>query len=409
MRLALLGIDDSLLRLAEAVARDADHQIDVVCDDSELAVDVLRLHQAAERETEWESLLLSRKFDVVVVGTSAPPPTPEQPQLRVEQLRRFVQERVPTVLVQPAAEAIVLHELAMIQHDTRGLLTAWNPVLAHPAVKRVNALFPSAGGEPPAVSHVSLQRVIDDPDWTKIKTQLSRDAQWVRQLMGPPDRVTALAPQSDAGALRNLAVTIVGPTDALAQWTLASAAGSDSVTLAGPTGQTRWTSSRDGASQLQIDGPNGREEHAWTAGEVSDALGDDFLDFVQQALERQQDAETFDHACRAMEVAEAAQESNRRSRTIHLHYEEHSEQQTFKSVMAAGGCFILLAVLCVLGGSIAIDSIGAPVRNNPWWRIWPVYLLAPIVIFLLLQTLWRVFSDPPSRRGNASPPNGSEN
>ena len=43
---------------------------------------------------------------------------------------------------------------------------------------------------------------------------------------------------------------------------------------------------------------------------------------------------------------------------------------------------------------MVIDSIGGPFPNSMWRRIWPVYLLAPVVLFLLLQTLWRVFAAP---------------
>jgi hypothetical protein len=102
-------------------------------------------------------------------------------------------------------------------------------------------------------------------------------------------------------------------------------------------------------------------------------------------------------ACRAAELAEAAQQSLRRGRTIQLHYEEHSEQQTFKSVMAAGGCLLLMGLLLMLGIVAVVDAIAGPVRKNLWFRLWPVYVFAPIALFLLLQSLWRVFAAAPAK------------
>ena len=92
-----------------------------------------------------------------------------------------------------------------------------------------------------------------------------------------------------------------------------------------------------------------------------------------------------------MEIAEAAAESLRRRRTIEIHQQDRSEQQTFKGVMAAGGCLLLLGVLAMLPVTVLMDGFGATVRDNPWWRLWPVCLLSPIVLFLALQILWRVF------------------
>ena len=89
----------------------------------------------------------------------------------------------------------------------------------------------------------------------------------------------------------------------------------------------------------------------------------------------------------------------RRGRTVQLYFEEHSEQQSFKGIMAISGCLVLLLTLLVFAVSAAIDAIGLPFRNSVWWRIWPVYVLAPAVLLLAAQSLWRVFArDEVSRR-----------
>ena len=64
---------------------------------------------------------------------------------------------------------------------------------------------------------------------------------------------------------------------------------------------------------------------------------------------------------RAMELAEATARSLRRGRTVDLHYEEVSEEATFKSVMTSTGCVVLLIALFILPialGGLALVSIG---------------------------------------------------
>ena len=401
MKLALLGIDSFLQLASEAAARDAksDVEVTVVCDASSAAADVLNKHPGAILEGEWENLLASGNFDVLLIGTAG-----AGEELRTEQLRRFVQDGVNVVLVQPAAEAIVLHELEMIQRDSQSLLVTWNPMTDHPAMRHIRDV--PGFGPADTMQHLSIQRCIPGATWPKVQVQLSRDAQLVRQFIGPPDRVTALAPAPSGDTLSNLAVTFVGPTSAIAQWTLSGNAGEDVVTIAAATGQASWRTTTTGDATVEFVTPEGKQEAKWTNSDCEQALGQGLLTFLKDAYNSHQAAKqeqkiltgpmNFDDTSRAVELAEAAYDSNRRSRTIHLHYEEHSEQQTFKSVMAAGGCLLLLGVLFLLAVSIAIDSLGEPVRNNPWWRIWPVYLLAPVVLFLLAQTLWRVFATKPS-------------
>ena len=383
MKLALLGVDRWVQLAAESASRSPDCTVSVLCDTSE---QILAMHPAAS-VVPWEDLLLGREFDIVIVSSSF-----KDDVQRTELLRRLVQESVPALLIQPAAEAIVLHELGMIQHDTSSILAVWNPVLGHPAVSKIAQAFPEA--ESAGASQVTFKRSIGTSGWDEVLPHLARDAQWIRHLIGPPDRATALATANEQDALKNLSVTFVGPVGAMAQWSLAGPAEEDSIVAEFASGRAVWHVNREGGCGLALEGTDSSETTSWTAEEVHKYWGDGLLSAAERILNDGDESKTFDDATRAVELAEAAFESNRRNRTIPLHYEEHSEQQTFKSVMAAGGCLLLLGILFLLGVSIAIDSIGAPVRNSPWWRIWPAYLLAPVVLFLLLQTLWRVFASP---------------
>src|SRR5262249_18937293 len=91
--------------------------------------------------------------------------------------------------------------------------------------------------------------------------------------------------------------------------------------------------------------------------------------------------------CRDQEAAEAVDRSLARGRTIELFNESHSEEQSFKGVMAMGGCLLLVAALFVLLLVVLVESLQLPIREFWVWRLWPVYLLVPIVVFLMLQLL----------------------
>jgi hypothetical protein len=55
-----------------------------------------------------------------------------------------------------------------------------------------------------------------------------------------------------------------------------------------------------------------------------------------------------------------------------------------------------------------IDSLGLPFTQSAWWRLWPIYLLAPAVLLLAAQSLWRVFATPPRANVRAKASNESD-
>jgi hypothetical protein len=100
-------------------------------------------------------------------------------------------------------------------------------------------------------------------------------------------------------------------------------------------------------------------------------------------------------ACRDVEIAATVERSLARGRTIELYDEEISEEATFKGMMAVGGCGVLLLGLLGLIVAATLDGLQLSFRHHLLWRLWPVYLLFPIVVFLGLQLLKLVFEKPP--------------
>ena len=129
---------------------------------------------------------------------------------------------------------------------------------------------------------------------------------------------------------------------------------------------------------------------------------------LANALKGTEPRPTWLDACRDVEIAETAERSAVRGRTIELYQEEHSEQETFKWVMSVGGCLVLALTLVGLLAAFAVGGVqmllrdpNVKVESTPWplWlKLWPVY---PIVFFLLLQFLQLVFR-PAKRASGAS-------
>ncbi len=105
----------------------------------------------------------------------------------------------------------------------------------------------------------------------------------------------------------------------------------------------------------------------------------------------------FEHACRAAELADTLVHSCRRGRTIDLHHEELTEEGTFKSIMAAGGCLALMLTFCVTLlaaalGPFAPSGNGLPsnITSTGTHWLWKL-LLCGLLLFLSLQFLRLLF------------------
>jgi hypothetical protein len=64
----------------------------------------------------------------------------------------------------------------------------------------------------------------------------------------------------------------------------------------------------------------------------------------------------------------------------------------------------LLMVVLVIA---AVDVIAGPIQN-PWFRAWRFYVFIPIMGFLLLQALWRVFATVPAKPASSSASEGAK-
>jgi hypothetical protein len=182
--------------------------------------------------------------------------------------------------------------------------------------------------------------------------------------------------------LANLHVNFGGERGLSARWAIVPASGDDLIhlSLIGERGKAIVTMRGDDfscclADQHPATGSTTTADMQQTFERLTGAMSTEFYDDFWLA------------ACRDQEAAEAVDRSLARGRTIELMNEEHTEASSFKGVMAMGGCLLLMMAVAVVCIATVVEGLRLPVRGWAAWRMWPVLLLAPIVVFLVLQLL----------------------
>jgi hypothetical protein len=403
MKLAILGADADALELARWAVEHGGHEI-VAAYDSEARASELRYLAPRLRLTDnWEELFVSSVADAVIVGRggreAAGRAGIDPAERRADQFRKLVQAAVPMIVVCPACEAIVGFEIEMIRRDVGAIIVPYVPGNWNPALNLVYNL--AASGEQSEIGpleQATFEREQADRSRDAVLLQLSRDISVLRGVIGFVQTVTASGPTPALGRdplgpkpaqlpdLANLNVVLGGDEGLSARWSILPAAASSQgrLTLIGKRGRAVVTMPADGDWKYEVvqwkQTTQTFPHHAGTS---------HVFDWLQTEMQRDE-ATSFDlwsGYCRDQEAAEAVDRSLARGRTIELFGEEHTEEQSFKGIMAMGGCFMLVAAIAVLGLVVVVESLQLPIRELKLWRLWPVYLLVPIVVFLLLQFL----------------------
>ncbi len=403
MKLAILGADDESLELARWAVRQGQHQLVAAYDSAPHAAQLQQLSPNLRLNESWEALILSDAADAVIVGRggreAAQADNIDPTERRADQFRKLVQAGMPLVVVCPACEAIVGYEIEMIRRDVKSVIVPYIPGIGQAATGEAEDLISWGENSPLGdIEQISLERQQTDRSRAAVLEQLPRDVALLRRLIGTIQSVSATGPPAAIGRdpmgpkvkelppLANLSVYFSGAEGLTARWSVVPAAGSQQgrLTIVGERGNAVLEMPADGDWSLTVNAemeahePRAEthefEQVFWqlTHGAVGDELADD---------------SAWLSACRDQEAAEAVDRSLARGRTIELFNESHTEEQSFKGVMAAGGCLLLMAALAILFFVVLVESLQLPIRELTVWRLWPVYLLVPIVIFLLLQFL----------------------
>jgi hypothetical protein len=386
MRLALLGADDEALQLVQSAVAGGAHELVAAYDAGPRAAEVTAIAPAAVVSEDWESLVLGTHAQAVIVARGlaglASQTGISDEERRADQLRKLAQAAIPLLVICPACESIVGFEIEMIRRDSRGVILPLIPGQHHPSVVELaKSLWAGEGLPVGHIEQIVIEREQGDRGRPAVLAQLARDAAIVRRLVGAIRSVTATGQAPKAGrdplgpkpeelpALANLSVALGGEIEAPARWSVGPVAAREGakITLVGERGRAALDLPLADCWQHEIAAALDRFEQLVAGGEAATAA---WLD-----------------ACRDQEVAEAVDRSLSRGRTIELYNEQHTEEDSFKGVMAMGGCLLLVGALGVLFVATIVEGLRLPLRDWAVWRYWPVYLLVPIAVFLLLQVL----------------------
>ncbi len=393
MRFALLGNDPYALELVRAMNDGGEHQLVVAFQTGGLDDELRERAPFATWSDEWEWLLTGEGIDGVIVARGG------DPDMRDNQLRKLVQEAVPLLVIHPACEPIVGYELDMIREDTGCVIVPYIPGRLHPVVNRLTEI--ARGGEDSPIGpleQIVFERSMSDRLRDAVLGQFARDVEYVRTLLGDVSKINAMGGASSQSPYANLSVHMTGGHDIVARWSVSPSVDEPSAQLAliGARGKaTLHMPSNERNWRLEI---SGSQDEPYI---VSDWNGpaaalDNFAAVINGATP----TPTWSEACRDAEIASLAEQSVQRGRTIQLYDEPVSEEQTFKGIMAIGGCaIILILILGVFFFAVfvgitnpfsgfdpeqAIERKDDPERWPLWLRLWPVY---PLAAFLLLQLL----------------------
>jgi predicted dehydrogenase len=386
MRLALLGADRATLAIAKATIADRRYQLVAVCEceagpfSSELASLALAVPEFAN----WESLLDANLVDAVVVGHS-----PDEDR-RTEQLRKFAQVAIPVLASHPLfAAMIVYYELDMIRRDTQGVMLPYLPERLHPAIVEMQRMFAGRSDGPIGrVEQMVFERHLLDRGKPAVTAQFAHDVDLLRAIGGEISRIGALGGNDESQSYNTLSLQMSGPSGVPSRWSVAPAEEHDwgRLMLLGSAGRAIVTMPADAAPwsfELSVAGSRMERklDQHWNPAEVA-------LDQLARAVRGAAVKPDWVDAARSAELTETIDRSLKKGRTIELHYEEYSEESTFKGIMAALGCGVLILGLMFLVLIAVVEDFGRAVgRRIPLVAHWPYLLLGLMVIFLLLQLL----------------------
>lgn len=408
MKLALIGCDSEALALVEALLASTDNlqqtrfQLTAAFDLGSWESDVIRLAGAVDTRSDWESLLVASPVDAVLVARGQLDPADKTgysgQERRCEQLRKIVQAGLPLVVIHPGCEEIVGFELEMIRSDQQGTIVPWFPGFVPGAISALCDLAHSPESPLGEIEQVTMERELQDRSRSQVLWQFSRDAEILRRLLGSITKVAASGPVSEsmrdpmAGGpkpllpLANLSVHLSGNKTFPARWSI--------VPNDQPVGARITLLGSKGRGILHIPSSN---DLPWKL-ETSLSPGQSPRTFPPVSIPEQfvaslKEANAPDHAgdwlgsCRAIEATCCIDRSLQRGRAIELFNEEHSEEGTFKGLMAAGGCLILLLTLFLFVLIVGLEILVGK-KDTTLLGSWPYVILAtPLVFFMLLQLL----------------------
>ena len=376
MKFALLGADAESLELARAVAANHQYRLVWAGELGDARREVERFAPTARLDDSWESLIAGDQVDAVIVAASG------DDDQAADRFRKLVQSGKPLIVTHHLHPSMLIcYELDMIRQETRSPILPYAPARWHPAVRRLVALF---GADPSAplgqLEQVVIERRLADRSPESVRRFFARDVDLARLLAGELTRLSAMAPTSEASGYANLGIQLSGSANVLIRYSVLPVEREPlgRITAVGAAGKAILLMPEQGTWTLDLAEGDDVEPESFPDWNPA-AVG---LEKLSRLIAGEEVRPNWVDACRDIELADSIQRSLTKGRTVELHYEDYSEDGTFKGTMTSLGCALLWLAPLVLLGGIVLGQMGLPIGDYV-----PHLLLGVFVIFLLLQLL----------------------
>jgi myo-inositol 2-dehydrogenase/D-chiro-inositol 1-dehydrogenase len=243
------------------------------------------------------------------------------------------------------------------------------------------------------IEQITIDQLQSDRSREAVLGRFANDIDLARVLAGDLTHVSALAVGAEETRYANLGVQLSGPREIAVRWTIQAGEQQPGCRLnlqaAGGRAELWMPEEGDWRMQTRI-GEQPHEERFAPWDPAAEAWSR-----FQRLMAGESVAPNWVDCCRAVELTETIDRSLKKGRTIELHYEDYSEQGTFKGTMTSLGCGLLFAALVIM---VLAALAGNLVRWFPFLqplpRHWATILLALFGLFLALQSLRLVFAKP---------------
>lgn len=395
MHLAFLGFCPEIRELALAAAFRR-HRITwyVPAEQRPVVTDLLGGGQVdLQPQDEWESLLDNVNVDGVVLAEAAE----HEVELRSDQWRRLTQAGSRILFVHPVVPHLLVYlEVDMLARDSGAVLVPYWPDAYSKAATRLRG--GESEGDELRESHleqIGFRRTLRDRSPWNVTRWFARDAVLLEYLAGPFSEITAVGADASAAAYAALGVHLHGRAEIPVRWEVARAQQEEQGFLAatGPETELSLTFAETPTPPATPDGapPGGASPSAEAVAGITA-----FEDAIRAGLP----PEGWQRSVRAMELADSIEISLRRGRRIEVHYRQMTEETSYKGLMSAAGCGLLMLGLAILVFAGMLNAVFG-------WRLtrfWYVPVLVLFVGFLALQILARLLA----RRTDVSSPRGPD-
>lgn len=413
MRLALIGCDNDVLRVVDAIGESSEHALVAVHNADAWRDQLVAAAPTADWSDEWEGLLAQRELDAVIVAKH------DDSLVFEDQCRKLVQASIPLIVSHPLSDSLFAYELEMMREEVGGVIKTFMPGFQHPAFDRLAELIAQGDSSPiGTVEQIAIERFFPSRDRDSVFRTLAQDITLQRQLIGQISSINAIGAEHTDSSWANVAVNVTGTSEVVGRWSVSPETDDRTATftLVGSRGkavvtvrnQHRDWSLSIGDDEQQFDSHNDGIAVVEAVHQVKRGR-ESFSDYAVSRLQigspkktpapfTSTDTSEWEAVCHDLDATEQIHRSLRRKRTVELRRDSQNEEGAFKGIMSAGGCVMLmLAFLILMAFAIfegfrmptidagALRESGEPVpRMHVLLRLWPVY---PLAAFLVMQFL----------------------